>query len=117
MSISISRQKVLYVLMQETSGGDNNLGVALAPYEPHVECVDGSIGPPGSTVPPLKSCDTIANLMFATKGLNSFGKVGSGANFIVPATDSCKARCLIAMAPAFTDGTIGSSGSSMPFKD
>lgn len=69
-------------------GGDNNLGVALASYEPHVQCVDGSIGPPGSTVPPLKSCDAVVGLMFATKDIMSFGKVGSGASNIVPGRDA-----------------------------
>ena len=113
MSISFPRQKVPYVLMQKTPGGDNNLGVALAPYEPHVECPDASIGPPGSTVPPLKSCEAIANLMFATKGLNSFGKAGSGAQVIVPATDSCKAHYPIAVTSTLADGIIASSGSSM----
>ena len=113
MSTSFPRQKVPYVLMRKTPGGDNNLGVALAPYEPHVECPDASIGPPGSTVPPLKSCEAIANLMFATKGLNSFGKAGSGAKVVVPATDSCKAHHPIAVAPTLANGIFGSSGSSM----
>ena len=102
--------------MQKTPGGDNNLGVALAPYEPHVECPDASVGPPGSTVSPLKSCEAIANLMFATKDPNSFGKAGSGANIVVPATDSCKAHYSLARAPTFADRIIGSSGSSMLFK-
>lgn len=74
-----------------SSGGDDNLGVALAPYEPHVQCVDGSIGPPGFTVPPLKSCNAVVGLMFATKNVTSFGKAGSGASNIVPGMDACKA--------------------------
>ena len=77
-------------LTQELQGGDNNLGVALASYEPHVQCVDGSIGPPGSTVPPLKSCDAVVSLMFASRGVISFGKRGSGASRIVPGMDTCK---------------------------
>ena len=80
-------------LTQESQGGDNNLGVALASYEPHVQCIDGSIGPPGSTVPPLKSCDAIVGLMFASRGVISFGKQGSGASRIVPGTDTCKRLC------------------------
>ncbi|CAD6577429.1 MAG: hypothetical protein ASARMPRED_008273 [Alectoria sarmentosa] len=69
-------------------GGDNNLGVALVPYEPHVQCIDGSIGPPGSTVPPLISCNAVVGLMFATKDVVSFGKPGSGATQIVPGVDA-----------------------------
>ena len=79
-------------LTQEFQGGDNNLGVALASYEPHVQCVDGSIGPPGSTVPPLKSCDAVVSLMFASRGVISFGKQGSGASRIVPGMDTCKCQ-------------------------
>lgn len=89
------------MLTRESSGGDNNLGVALVPYEPHVQCIDGSIGPPGSTVPPLKSCNAVVGLMFATKGVTSFGKAGSGAAKIVPGMDSCKAPYAVAQAPAF----------------
>lgn len=89
------------MLTRESSGGDNNLGVALVPYEPHVQCIDGSIGPPGSTVPPLKSCNAIVGLMFATKDVTSFGKAGSGAAKIVPGMDSCKAPYAVAQAPAF----------------
>lgn len=76
-------------------GGDNNLGVALVPYEPHVQCIDGSIGPPGSTVPPLKSCNAIVGLMFATKDVTSFGKAGSGAAKIVPGMDSSPDRLCV----------------------
>ena len=54
--------------------------------------------------------------MFATKGLNSFGKAGSGAKVIVPATDSCQAHYPITMLPTLADGIIGSSGSPMLFK-
>lgn len=67
--------------------------MALASYEPHVQCVDGSIGPAGSTVPPLRSCDAVAGLMFATKEVVSFGKSGSGASNIVPGRDTCKIFC------------------------
>lgn len=76
-------------------GGDNNLGVALAPYEPHVQCFDGSVGPPGSTVPPLNSCNAIVELMFATKDVTSFGKAGSGAAKIVPGMDASPDRLCV----------------------
>ncbi len=93
-SNSQSREKKpAIVLTYDFLGGDNNLGVALSPYEPHVQCVDGSIGPPGSTVPPLKSCHAVVGLMFATKDVISFGKPGSGASKIVPGVDACKALC------------------------
>lgn len=104
------------MLTQEYPGGDNNLGVALAPYKPHVQCVDGSIGPPGTSVPPLKSCNAVVNLMFATKGETSFGKAGSGASNIVPGTDTCKAPFAVTGVDIFTDRIIGSSGPSMPFR-
>lgn len=80
-------------LTHEPPGGDNNLGVALASYEPHVQCIDGSIGPPGSTVPPLKSCNAVVGFMLATKEVISFGKPGSGATKIVPGVDACKILC------------------------
>ena len=98
-----------HILTQEFPGGDNNLGVALAPYEPHVQCVDGSIGPPGSTVPPLRSCNAIANLMFATKNVYSIGKAGSGASVTAPARDACNVHSPIAVAPTLADEIVGSS--------
>ncbi len=88
------------ILTHKLSGGDNNLGVVLAPYKPHVQCVDGSIGPPGSTVPPLKSCNAVVGLMFATKDVTSFGKAGSGARNIVPGTDTCEAPWAVVRVPA-----------------
>ena len=89
MSCSLT-PKSKTVLTPEFLGGDNNLGVALAPYEPHVQCVDGSIGPLGSAVPPLLSCNVILGTMFATKNLISFGRRGSGASHNVPDTIVCK---------------------------
>lgn len=79
------------------------MGVVLAPYEPHVQCVDGSIGPPGSTVPPLKSCDAVVALMFTSKDITSFGKSGSGARNIVPGRDACKAPYAVNGILAFAD--------------
>ena len=104
------------MLTQEYPGGDNNLGVVLAPYEPHVQCVDGSIGPPGSTVPPLKSCNAVVNLMFATREVTSFGKAGSGASNIVPGRDTCKAPFAVTRVAILTDRIIGSSGPPMPLR-
>ena len=92
-----------------SQGGDNNLGVALASYEPHVQCVDGSIGPPGSTVPPLKSCDAVVGLMFASRDVISFGKQGSGASRIVPGTDTCKCLCSQSISVSFLKHGDGSS--------
>lgn len=97
-------------------GGDNNLGVALASYEPHVQCVDGSIGPPGSTVPPLKSCNIVVGLMFATKDVISFGKAGSGATKIVPGMDACKATCHHSGTRLLLIQDRDSSGSFVPFR-
>ena len=74
-------------------GGDNNLGVTLAPYEPHVQCDEGSIGPPHN------SCGAIASLMFATKAITSFGKAGSGARNIVPGMDTCEALRAVITLP------------------
>ena len=58
------------------SGGDNNLQVAIAPYDPKdVHC--GNIGPPGSTVPPIYSCKNVVDNMPTSKDLEAFGKMGS----------------------------------------
>lgn len=88
---------------EKSTGGDNKLGVALAPYDPHVQCVEGSIGPPGSIVPPLGSCDAVAGLMFATRGLTSFGKSGSGARYVVPGADAGRALHAAIWLPYFAD--------------
>ncbi|MCJ1451162.1 hypothetical protein MMC28_001497 [Mycoblastus sanguinarius] len=56
--------------------GDNNLQVAIAPYDPKdVHC--GNIGPPGSTVPPIYSCKNVVDNMPTSKDLEAFGKMGS----------------------------------------